>query len=145
MGNPHGFKKGIELIPANAKNMKELKSVNVKWDCGDKIYEKNSLEFKCFEESSGCFDFKEKFDKNGPNDYDHPSLKKLIKLEDFNKAAPMDHEVNQILDHRRLPRKGNEFLVKFKGYRLQLWLTEKACKESKNLINEYFEKKNKKK
>ena len=56
LGNPHGFKKGIELIPANAKNMKELKSVKVKWDCGDKVYEKNSIEFKCFEESSGCFD-----------------------------------------------------------------------------------------
>ena len=133
---PHGFKKGIELIPATARNMKELKQLKIKWDAGDKIYEKKDPVVKCFEESSGCFYLSDKFTENG-GEYDHPSMKKLIRLEDYNNAAPTHYEIEKILAHKITPvGEEDEFLVKFKGFSIESWLVESECKGCEELIEE---------
>ena len=133
---PHGFKRGIELIPEKAKNMKELKQLKIKWDAGDKIYDKNHSVVKCFEESSGCFYLSDKFAENGGK-YDHPSLKKLIRLEDYNNAAPTHYDVEKILAQKITPTgEENEFLVKFKGFSMEVWLVESACVDCQDLIEE---------
>ena len=139
--NPHGFAGGIELIPETATNMSELTSVKVKWDEGDKIYEKDCTKFKIFEESSGCFEFLDEFRKNDPNtNYDHPSLRKLIRVSDYNnRSAPVDHEVEDCLGFRETPEgQENEYLIKFKGYRIECWLKESFCTNCKEETTGYM-------
>ena len=139
LGNPHGFKEGIALIPATAKNMKQLKAILVKWDAGDKKYEKDSMNFKCFEESSGCFELKKEFAKNGGTSYDHPSLRKLISLEEYNNSAPLDYEVENIVNFRPAPPgEEDEYEVKFKGFRIKIWLKESACEECPEEIEAFW-------
>ena len=146
MGNPYLYEKGIALIPSTAKNMKEVKKVTVKWNSGNKTYEKNNPIFKVFEESSGCFTLRDAFTKNGGTSYDHPSLKKLIRVEDYNDSAPQSCEVEKILSSRRMKgAKEPDFLVKFKGYRIEAWLPLSECKGCVDLIKEYQKKQEKEK
>ena len=121
--------------------MKEVKKITVKWNSGDVTYKKNHPVLKIFEESSGCFLMQDEFVKNGGTSYDHPSLKKLIRVENFNDSAPQSGEVEKILKHRKFKsEKDPEILVKFKGYRIESWVPIRDCLGCIDLITKFLEK-----
>ena len=121
--------------------MKEVKKITVKWNSGDITYKKNHPVLKIFEESSGCFVMQDAFSKNGGTSYDHPSLKKLIRVEKYNESAPQSTEVEKILKHRKFKTgKDPEILVKFKGYRIESWVPIRDCIGCIDLITEFLEK-----
>ena len=120
--------------------MEELTELIIHWDAGEWMYDKNDSVVKCFEESSGCFELLAAFRKNGPTTYDHPSLRKLIHYKEYNKAAPTEYEIEKILNYRKVPRKQSEFLVKFKGYGMEVWLQESKCQDCKELTEGFLKK-----
>ena len=128
------------MVPSTATNMEELTELIIHWDSGEFMYDKNDPVVKCFEESSGCFELLKEFRKNGPTNYDHPSLRKLIYYKEYNRAAPTEYEIEKILNYRKIPRKQSEFLVRFKGFRMEVWLQESACQDCKELTKEFMKK-----